>query len=183
MSLPFAAFSASVAFTSACWVEPFAVWASWFTSSMRTSLRFVRSWVFSTSVVSVSTFVLTSPTSRATYFLVAQPEAATATTSAGRMIDFMQPPSLSLGRESPVPYGLRLRNVAAPRLDHDTLAGALDRDAAEDRRARRGIVAEPVLMLQLSDDAVGSFFQATEVTDGERPASRHLGVAREHGGA
>ena len=61
----------------ACWAEPLAsvmpAWACWFTSSMRTSLRFTRSWVFSTSVARVSTFWLTSPTSLATYFLVAQP--------------------------------------------------------------------------------------------------------------
>ncbi len=88
MSLPLAALSASVARTSAFSAEPLASAMpdldSRSTSSMRTSLRFTRSWVFSTSVLRVSTFWLTSPTSRPTYFFVAQPETATAAIRHGR---------------------------------------------------------------------------------------------------
>ena len=89
MSFPWAAFSAAVALTRACWAEPLASVIPdcdcWFTSSMRTSLRFTRSWVFSSSAETLSTFLLTSPTSLPTYFFVAQPLTATPTTRIGRM--------------------------------------------------------------------------------------------------
>src|SRR5262249_9583736 len=63
-------------------------WAFLSTWSMRTSLCFTRSCVFSISPERLSTFVLTSPTSLPTYFLVAQPDRATPspTTRQGTMM-------------------------------------------------------------------------------------------------
>src|SRR5262245_10185923 len=90
MILPLAAFSASWALVIAWAAEPLASlmpdWADWLTSSRRTSVRFTRSCVFSTSVERASTFWLTSPTSRDTYFLVAQPVVARLARRHGRMI-------------------------------------------------------------------------------------------------
>src|SRR6185295_13711861 len=131
MSLPLAAFSASVARTRACWAEPLAsempVWAWVFTSSMRTSLRLVRSWVFSTSADKVSTFWFTSPTSRLTYFLVAQPETATPRIRTGMSTVLIGPPMLGVMS--------RQRHIAASGADHHALAGGPDFDAAETGRA------------------------------------------------
>ena len=104
MSLPLAARSASVARLSAVWAEPLAsempACACLSTSSMRTSVRFTRSWVFSISPERVSTFWLISPTSRPTYFFVAQPERATLATLAatsGTRIDRIKPPLSIVG--------------------------------------------------------------------------------------
>ena len=82
----------------ACWAEPLASlmpdWAWLLTSSMRTSFFLTRSWVFSTSEESVSTFWLISPTSRPTYFLVAQPERATLAATRGTTNARIKPPFL-----------------------------------------------------------------------------------------
>jgi hypothetical protein len=62
---------------------------------MRTSFRFTRSWVFSISPERVSTFWLISPTSRPTYFFVAQPDRAklaTLAATSGTRIDRIKPP-------------------------------------------------------------------------------------------
>src|SRR5688572_12615917 len=186
MSLPLAARSASVARTSAFSAEPLAsaipVFASRSTSSMRTSLRFTRSWVFSTSVLRVSTFWFTSPTSRPTYFLVAQPEARVAAIRHGRTTFLIKPPNVR--RSAPVsPHGRsRPGHVPAAGPDDDPLPGGTDVDATETRRAWRRVISQAVLLFQLTDDARGGRAQAADLAHRERGAPGKLGVAGEHGG-
>src|SRR5688572_26670336 len=171
MSLPLAALSASSALVSARWAEPFAsempAWAWVFTSSMRTSLRLVRSWVFSTSVDRLSTLVFTSPTSRVTYFLVAQPETATPTARNGTSAALIAPPWLAPAGALPGGNVSGLRHVTAPGPHHHALAGGADLDAAEAWGARGRIVPQAVLELQLRCDPVRRLFQAGEVADRE----------------
>src|SRR5438132_5830143 len=173
MSLPLAARSASVARVRASRAEPLAseipAWAWVFTSSMRTSLRLVRSCVFSTSVARVSTFWLTSPTSRVTYLWVAQPETATPTARNGTSTALIGPPRLG------VMSGLR--HIAAPGPDHHALAGGADLDAAKTGRARGWIVPQAVLELQLGRDPVPRLLQGGEVAHGEAGPTGQARVA------
>src|SRR5262245_6996740 len=170
MILPFAAFSASCALVMAWAAEPLAsvmpVWAFWLTSSSLTSVRFTRSWVFSTSVERESTFWLTSPTSRDTYFLVAQPVATRLARSTGRMI------ALTRDLHFECMAMLRRRgHVSATGPDLDALAGGPHLDAAEAGRSRKGLVPDPVLVLQLIDDLGGGLPQPGEVAHREGGAS------------
>src|SRR6185436_4281207 len=191
MSFPLAAFSASVALTMACWAAPLASAApalaacvSWFTSSIRTSLRFTRSWVFSTSPERVSTLALTSPTSLPTYFLVAQPEPATPTISNTGMIGLIGPPFIVVsfsGRRAECPgYGSGLRHVAAARLDRNALARGGDLDPPEPVRPGGRIISQTVLVLELAHDHVGGLLQPAEIADHEGGAAGHLGIASQH---
>src|SRR4029450_8061791 len=79
MSLPLAAFSAASARSRACWALCLPSCAARSTSPIRVSFWLTRCWVFSISLDRLSAFWLTSPTSRLTYFFVAQPLPARAT--------------------------------------------------------------------------------------------------------
>src|SRR5437667_5011891 len=192
MSLPLAARSASVARVRACWPMPraslapaWAVCAAWLTSSIRTSLRLTRSCVFSTSPERFSTLVLISPTSLPTYFLVAQPVAATPTIRNTGMIGLIGPPFVvvkSLGACAPGD-GSGLRHVAAARLDRNAPACGGDLDPPEPEGPGRRIVSQAVLVLQFAHDGVGGLLQAGELADHEGGAPRHLGVAGQHAAA
>src|SRR6266536_498102 len=179
MSLPLAARSASVARCRACSADPLAsempAWACLLTSSMRVSLLFTHSCVFSTSALRVSTFWLTSPTSRPTYFLVAQPERATAAASIGTT-NRIEPPFQRWAAARP-PSGTR--NIATAGPDQHALARAVDLDTAEAGRPPGRVVTETVLVLELAEYRGRGALQPAEVAHGEARAAGKLGVARE----
>src|SRR5262245_38688671 len=97
MSLPLAAFSASSALVIAAEAEllasPIPLWADLSTESSFTSVCCTRCCVFSTSAETASTFLLTSPTSRATYDFLAQPATARAASTAMHLVVISRPPS------------------------------------------------------------------------------------------
>src|SRR4029078_4266139 len=146
---------------------------------MRTSFRLVRSCVFSTSVVRLSTFWLTSPTSRLTYFLVAQPDTPTPSPGHGTSPALMDPSMFERVDARPRGVVSGLRHITAPGPHHDALAGGADLDAAGTGRAWGRPVAQRVLELKLRGEAVGGFLQGGEVADGECGAPRERGVAGE----
>src|SRR5262245_43946209 len=150
MSLPLAAFSASTALFMAAWADPLASATPAWVSSMRTSLRFTRSWVFSTSVARVSTFWLTAPTSLATCFLVAQPVATTARTTITGVTFIGTSWCFWAFESAPILSGPR--HVAASGADHDPLARGLHEDLAEAVSALQGDVSDSVLVLELVGD-------------------------------
>src|SRR6185295_10380557 len=121
MSLPLAARSASSALVRARCAEPLAsvipACACVFTSSMPTSLD------------KVSTFWLTSPTSRLTYFLVAQPETATPAARNGTSTALIGSSMVEPVDARPRGTVSGLRHVTAPGPHHDALAGGADLDA------------------------------------------------------
>src|SRR6185436_17675869 len=180
MSLPLAARSASSALVRACCAEPLAsvipACACVFTSSIRTSLRWVRSWVFSTSVDRVSTFWLTSPTSRLTYFLVAQPETATPAMRNGTSTALIGSSMVEPADACPRGRVSGLRHITAPGPDHHALAGGAHLDAAETGWTRRRVVPQTVLELQLRCDAVGRLLQGGEIADREGGPAGEPGV-------